>query len=224
MPLVVPLGKLGVAQVDDHAANPAEATSTTVAIARSTSSSSPGNCPSTQPGEDLLERAVDRPRSERGVAVGAHVAALARGFDHAGERAEHAADLVDRLAHLRRPRDLAHEHADQLRRHEPRAEIDPREPPQLLAERRARRLDPLRLRDEQLPRVAEDRLEHLVLRAEVVVEQPVRDARLLGDVADARRAKSLAREHPHRRVEKLLPPVGHGARSIIRPRCPRSTA
>ena len=49
MPLVVPLRKLGVTQVDDHAANPAEATATTVAIARSTSSSSPGSWPSTQP-------------------------------------------------------------------------------------------------------------------------------------------------------------------------------
>ena len=37
------------------------------------------------------------------------------------------------------------------------------------------------------------------------------DTCLLGDVADACRAESLAREHPHRRIEELLPPVGHGA-------------
>jgi len=35
------------------------------------------------------------------------------------------------------------------------------------------------------PGLAEDRLENLVLRAEVVVEQAVRDAGLLRDVTDA---------------------------------------
>ena len=54
---------------------------------------------------------------------------------------------------------------------------------------------------EQLPRLAEDRLEHLFLRAEVVIEQPVRDARLLGDVADARGVVALAREDADGRVE-----------------------
>ena len=52
------------------------------------------------------------------------------------------------------------------------------------------------------PRVPEDRLEHLVLRAEVVVEQPVRDAGLLGDVTDAAVVIAAAREDPHGGVEE----------------------
>ncbi len=43
--------------------------------------------------------------------------------------------------------------------------------------------------------------EHLVLRGEVVVQQPVRDARLLGDVADARGVEPVAREHANGGVE-----------------------
>ena len=51
----------------------------------------------------------------------------------------------------------------------------------------------------------EDRLEHRVLRVEVVVEEPVRDAGLLGDVADPARVESLAREHANGGVEDLTP-------------------
>ena len=43
-------------------------------------------------------------------------------------------------------------------------------------------------------------VEHLVLRAEVVVEQAVRDAGLLGDVADPRAVEAVPREHAHRRA------------------------
>ena len=49
------------------------------------------------------------------------------------------------------------------------------------------------------PGLAEDRLEHLVLRREVVVEQAVRDAGLLGDVADARTCGSPCGRTPERR-------------------------
>ncbi len=55
------------------------------------------------------------------------------------------------------------------------------------------------------PVLAEDRLEHLVLRGEVVVEQAVRDAGLLGDVAHARRVEALVREHAHGGVENDAP-------------------
>ncbi len=53
----------------------------------------------------------------------------------------------------------------------------------------------------------EDGLEHGVLRVEVVVEEPVRDAGFLGDVADAARVKALAREHANGSVEDLTPLV-----------------
>ena len=46
-----------------------------------------------------------------------------------------------------------------------------------------------------------------VLGVEVVVEEPVRDARLLRDVADPARVESLAREHANGGVENLPPLV-----------------
>src|SRR4029077_13058143 len=68
--------------------------------------------------------------------------------------------------------------------------------------RRLRRVDAL---EERIPVLAEDDVEDLVLRREVVVEQTVRDTRLLCDVADARRMEALAREHAHGRVEEQTP-------------------
>ena len=75
-------------------------------------------------------------------------------------------------------------------------------------------LDALGLQHELLPTRAEDRLEHLFLRAEVVVEQTVRDAGLLGDVPDARAVESVARKDANSRRKELPTPlagsVGHG--------------
>ena len=76
---------------------------------------------------------------------------------------------------------------------------------QLLARRLVGLLDPAERLEHVAPRVAEDRLEHLVLRLEVVVEEAVRDAGLLGDVADAARVVAAAREHADGGVEDLPP-------------------
>ena len=123
------------------------------------------------------------------------------------------ADLVDAVAHLGAARHFANQDPHELWRHEPGAEVDPREPAQLLAQRHAGELDPLRVRDELRPRLAEDRLEHLVLRAEVVIEQAVGNARLLGDVADARLVEALARKDAHCGLQQLgtaiCRPLGH---------------
>src|SRR5581483_1626176 len=131
-------------------------------------------------------------------------------------------------AHLGTARDLAHENAYELRRHQPRAEVDPREAPELFAQRYVRVLDALRVVLQEVPRVAEDRGEHFVLRAEVVVQEPVRDACFFRDVADASCMEPLAGEHTDRRVDELLLPVGaalsQSARSIIGPPCLRSPA
>ena len=54
---------------------------------------------------------------------------------------------------------------------------------------------------EQAPALEEQRVEHLVLGAEVVVDEPVGDARLVGDVRHAAGMEALAREHAHRGVE-----------------------
>ena len=51
------------------------------------------------------------------------------------------------------------------------------------------------------PRLAEDRLEQLFLRPEVVVEQTVRDACFLGDVTDPAGVVALARKDAHGSVE-----------------------
>ena len=52
-------------------------------------------------------------------------------------------------------------------------------------------------------RSAEELVQHLLLRFEVVVDEPVGDARLVGDVGDPGRVEALAGEDPDRRVEDL---------------------
>jgi hypothetical protein len=66
----------------------------------------------------------------------------------------------------------------------PAAEEPRRDAPQLFERGFGRRLDVVDLREQVAPRLPEDRVEHLVFRREVVVEQAVGDAGLLGDVAD----------------------------------------
>ena len=105
---------------------------------------------------------------------------------------------------------------------EPGAKKDRGDVPQLLARGLARLLDRVDPLEEHAPVLPEDRLEHLVLGREVVVEQTVRDARLLGDVADPRRVKALAREHADGGVENLAPllfgagrPLAQGRRRVV---------
>ena len=50
---------------------------------------------------------------------------------------------------------------------------------------------------QHVPALDEERVEHLVLGAEVVVDEPVGDARLVGDVRHPAGVEALAREHPH---------------------------
>jgi hypothetical protein len=99
-------------------------------------------------------------------------------------------------------RHLEHEHAHEVRVPLPRAQQDLGDLAQLLTRRVARLLDAFDRLDQRAPRLAEDGAEHLLLRAEVVVQEAVRDARLLGDVADAARVVPLPGEDAHRRVQK----------------------
>ena len=74
---------------------------------------------------------------------------------------------------------------------------------------------------EQLaPVLAEDGLEHGLLGREVVVEEPVRDARLLGDVADAGGVVAVAGEDADGGVEDeaalLLAPGLRSCRTLGR--------
>src|SRR2546421_11339079 len=63
----------------------------------------------------------------------------------------------------------------------------------------------------EAPRLAEDRLEHGLLRREVVVDEAVGDTGLLRDVADARVVVALAREDAHGGVEDQPSLVLRGA-------------
>jgi hypothetical protein len=60
---------------------------------------------------------------------------------------------------------------------------------------------------QDVPPLGEKRVQDLLLRAEVVVDEAVRDAGLVGDVSDATGVEPLAREHTHRRVQDLPPTV-----------------
>ena len=55
--------------------------------------------------------------------------------------------------------------------------------------------------EQDVPALEEERVEHLVLGAEVVVDEPVGDARLVGDVATRGGVEALAREDADRGVE-----------------------
>ena len=72
---------------------------------------------------------------------------------------------------------------------------------QLLARARRPRVDLVDRLEHDLPALEEERVEHLVLGLEVVVDEAVGDARLVGDVRHAAGVEALAREHAHGRVE-----------------------
>ena len=83
----------------------------------------------------------------------------------------------------------------------PRAEEDRRHLAQLIA---GALTGSLHLGDRVLqpdPRLPEDRLQDLVLGREIVVEEPVRDPRFLGDVTHAAGMEALAREDTDGRVQ-----------------------
>ena len=108
---------------------------------------------------------------------------------------------------MRATRDLADEHAHQVRVAAPGAQQDLRDAGEAVTSRLVRLLDRADGVEHVAPRLAKDRLEQLFLRTEIVIEESVRDARLLGDVSDAARVVALAREHAHRCVEDEAPLV-----------------
>ena len=81
-------------------------------------------------------------------------------------------------------------------------------------------VDLLDRRQQQRPALGEQLVEHLVLGVEVVVDEPVGDAGLVGDVGHAAGVEALAREDPDRRVEDLAPPVDRRRLGHQRPRAP----
>ena len=136
--------------------------------------------------EDLLEPAVEDPAREPRVEVGAEDTSGLPSLDHPLDRREPHPDLVHLLLQVRAARDLAHHHANEVGIVPPRAQQDLGDPAQLLVGRLVGLLDAREPPEQLSPVLAEERREHLLLGGEVVVEQAVRDPRLLGDVADAR--------------------------------------
>ena len=73
-------------------------------------------------------------------------------------------------------------------------------------------------REHHVPALEKQRVEDLLLGGEVVVDQPVGDAGLVGDVRHPAGVEALAGEHPHRGVEDHPALVGRGRAGHRRPR------
>ena len=69
---------------------------------------------------------------------------------------------------------------------------------------------------QHVPALEEERVEHLVLGAEVVVDEAVGDARLVGDVRHAAAVEALPGEHADGGVEDQAALVGGAAWSAAR--------
>ena len=138
-------------------------------------------------------------------------------LDDALDHGEPLADVVDLAREVRAPPHLAHHDGHEVRVVAPGAEEDLDDPEELLVGGLVGGLDLLEPGEELAPVLAEDRLEHLVLRREVVVQEAVRDSRLLRDVADPRRVEASSGEHPHGRVEDLAPLLLGASLTVCRP-------
>ena len=68
---------------------------------------------------------------------------------------------------------------------------------------------------EAAPALFEDGVENLLLVLEVVVDEAVRDARIAGDVGDARAVIAQTREDANRGVENQRPLVGAHALAVL---------
>jgi alpha-methylacyl-CoA racemase len=156
-------------------------------------------------GQQLVDAAVENDGGERRVEVGTELSTRLPTLDDATNRLDRFHQVADPLLQLGTARDLAHENAYDVRLMPPRAQDDRGDMAQLVARRFAGLLDRVDALDEQAPVLAEDRLEDLVLRREVVVQQAMRDARFLGDVTDARCVEPLAREDADGCVEDQTP-------------------
>ncbi len=154
--------------------------------------------------EELLEPAVHDPARERCVEVRAERSLGLPLLDHAAQDREDLAHLADLRLEQLAPSDLAHHDRDERGIVAPGAKQDLRDAGELLGCILVGGLDSTEPSDQLTPVLAEDRLQHVFLGGEIVVEQAVRDPRLLGDVADPRTVVAAAREHAHGRVEDQL--------------------
>src|SRR5438552_378318 len=124
-------------------------------------------------GQDLLERAVDDRRGEPRVELGPELAVRLPPGDDALDHAEGLAHVLDSVLELAAPRDLSDEHGHELRRVAPRAQEDRTGLAQLLGGGLVAVGGGSHRLEQLAPGLAEDGLEQVLLRSEVVVEEPV---------------------------------------------------
>ena len=141
--------------------------------------------------------------------------ALDAARDHTLDHVDGLRELADPLGQLGATAELADHDADDVRQVEPRAQDDRGDVAQLVGGRLVGLLHARDARLQNAPVLVEDGLENLILRLEVVVEEPVRDACLLGDVADAARVVPLPREDAHGGLEELTAFVLHALRASL---------
>ena len=128
-------------------------------------------------------------------------------LDDALQDRERLPDLPDLRLQVLAPSDLTDHDGHERRVVPPRPQQDLGNALELLRRGLVRVFDGAKAPDELTPVLDEDRAQHLVLRGEVVVEKTVRDARILGDVADPRTVVAVIGEDAYRSVENELPLV-----------------
>src|SRR6476469_1028250 len=153
--------------------------------------------------QHFLERAVEHPRREACVDVGAEGSLLLPAPDDPLQARKRLADLVQLVLDVRTAGDLTYEQPDEVWVVAPGAQDDLDDERELLGRRLTSLLRERDGREQPPPRLAEDRLEHCLLRPVVVVDESVGDTGLLRDVADRRCLVALPREDADRGVEDL---------------------
>jgi hypothetical protein len=102
---------------------------------------------------------------------------------------------------VRRARDLHDDHLHQVRLVVVGVDDEGRDEVELVARGHVLAVDLGDRVEHQLPALGEDLVEDLLLRAKVVVDEPVGDARLVGHVGHAAVVEAVAREHADAGVE-----------------------
>jgi alpha-methylacyl-CoA racemase len=173
-------------------------------------------------GQQLVDAAVEHDGGERRIEVGAELSTRLPALNDATNRLDRFHEVADPLLHFGAARNFAHENAHDVGLMPPGPQDDRGDVAQLVLRGIAGLLDRVDALDEQAPVLAEDRLEDFVLRREVVVQQAVRDAGFLRDVADARRVEPLSREDADGCVEDQSPflfrtgcALGQGCRRVV---------
>src|SRR3954453_20514614 len=154
-------------------------------------------------GQDLLDGPVEGQRRELRRDVVAELAGRLRTRHDVRDQLVGLADLgeVRTAERVRGARDLDDDHLHQVWVMAVGVDDEARDVLELLARRPRVGVAGADDLEQDVPALEEEGVEHLVLGGEVVVDEPVGDAGLVGDVRDAAGVEALAREDLHRRVE-----------------------